>query len=435
MKKPTTDPAGVVESRVVPDQRKRKRSQSQRRKERGLARLNLYYASAKFAERQCKAGARAEEERVTGCGVVRGRDGESWKDSVCPPCVADCRVVTCAATTAPDCFDERVPECQCIAEGLDDAGPPDILPSEYTQDFDEAAVTPSDFASCRVRDVVYHDNDKDPESEAASAVSPDSADVQDREAETVSPFEKAVAAEIGRVAEQLRDGPQIPRSIPQRVGCRNGQDLKKIRMSVLRSRIGDAIYIFEDKYGDMVPTVQEARPSVVPVAAGAAPRPSGKRATGVQNVRCVHRRNLSDCEICRAARRGQVLKFTLKKHAFEVMVTGEKRVEFRELEEYNGYGAFVRPKPQNRSKLFAAVRQRGLVTGHHYKRPNTYEFVTFYNAGCFDSNAPNFTCRFLSTVLLPRHKTVRYSNGLVLRFNHRVAVVRLGEIVHRSPGL
>ena len=76
----------------------------------------------------------------------------------------------------------------------------------------------------------------------------DSADVRDRKAETVSPFEKAVAAEIGRVAEQLRDGPQIPRRIPQRVGCRNGPDLKKIRMSVLRSRIGDAIYIFEDKY-------------------------------------------------------------------------------------------------------------------------------------------------------------------------------------------
>jgi len=329
MKKPTTAPAGVVEFRPVPDQEKKKRPQSQRRKARGLARQNCYYASAKFAERQfarqncyyasakfaerqCEAAARVEEESVTGCGVVRGGDGESWKDSVCPPCVADCRVVTCAATTAPDCFDERVPECQCIAEGLDDAGPPDILPSEYTQDFDEAAVTPSDFASWRVRDVVYHDNDKDPESEAASAVSPDSADVQDREAETVSPFEKAVAAEIGRVAEQLRDGPQIPRIIPQRVGCGNGPDLEKIRMSVLRSVIGDAIYIFEDEYGDMVPAVQEARPSVVPVAAGAAPRPSGKRAT-CQDVRCVHRRSLSDCEICRAARRGRVLKFTLKR--------------------------------------------------------------------------------------------------------------------------
>ena len=102
MKKPTTAPAGVVEFRPVPDQEKKKRPQSQRRKARGLARQNCYYASskfaerqfarqncyyasAKFAERQCEAAARVEEESVTGCGVVRGRDGESWKDSVCPP--------------------------------------------------------------------------------------------------------------------------------------------------------------------------------------------------------------------------------------------------------------------------------------------------------------------------------------------------------------
>ena len=208
------------------------------------------------------------------------------------------------------------------------------------------------------------------------------------------------------------------------VGCRRGPDPEKIRMYVLRRRIRDAVYIVEDEHGDLVPAVREARPRVVPLA-------SGTRATGAEDGgRCVHGRSLPGCEICRAARRGRVLKFSLQKPAFEVMVTGEKRVEFRELEEYDEYGAFVRAKPQNRSKLFAAVRERGRVVGHDYKRPHTYEFVTFYNAGCFDPEAPNFTCRFVSSVVLPRHETVGYSNGLVLRFCRRVAVVRLGEIVH-----
>jgi len=60
------------------------------------------------------------------------------------------------------------------------------------------------------------------------------------------------------------------------------------------------------------------------------------------------------------------------------------------------------------------VRERGRVVGHDYTRPHTYEFVTIYNAGCFDPDAPNFTCRFVSSVVLPRHETVGYSNGLVL---------------------
>jgi hypothetical protein len=42
-------------------------------------------------------------------------------------------------------------------------------------------------------------------------------------------------------------------------------------------------------------------------------------------------------------------------------------VEFRQIEEYNEYRAFVRAKPQNRSKLFADVRERGRVVGHNYK--------------------------------------------------------------------
>jgi hypothetical protein len=204
-------------------------------------------------------------------------------------------------------------------------------------------------------------------------------------------------------------------------------------MYVLRSRIRDAVYIVEDEHGDLVPAVREARPRVVPLAGGAAapPRPSGTRATGAEDGgRCVHGRSLPGCEICRAARRGRVLRFTLQKPAFEVMVTGEKRVEFRELEEYDEYGAFVRAKPQNRSKLFAAVRERGRFVGHDYKRHHTYEFETIYNAGYFDPDAPNFTCRFVSSVVLPRHETVGYSNGLVLRFRRRVAVVRLGEVVH-----
>ena len=231
------------------------------------------------------------------------------------------------------------------------------------------------------------------------------------------------------------------------VGCRSRPDAAGIRMCVLGSWIGNALYIVEDKLGDLVAAVQAPRPAyTAPLAGGAASGlarrpPSGERATAgdCHGSRCArHGRMRTDgCEICRADAGGRVLKLTLTGPAFEVMVTGEKCLEFRPLEEYGDRGEFAKAKPHNRGKLFQAVRERGRVVRHDYTRPRSYEFVTFYHAGSFDSARPNFTCTFVGTHLWPpgRFQRVQYSNGLALEFAHRVAVVQLGAIVHKSPGL
>ena len=139
--------------------------------------------------------------------------------------------------------------------------------------------------------------------------------------------------------------------------------------------------------------------------------------------------------MCQAADRGRVLKLTLGKKAFEVMVTGEKNEEFRLLEIVDAQGNAA-PKNGNRSRLFTGVREprRGGLLHYDLQSPRVYDYVTFYNAAYFDPRVPNFTCKFISTSLVPHGKTKRYSNGLVVRATSQMAVVKLGPGVHTSPG-
>lgn len=100
----------------------------------------------------------------------------------------------------------------------------------------------------------------------------------------------------------------------------------------------------------------------------------------------------------------KTLILTLHKKAFEVMITGEKSLEFR--------------------KNSSWIRSR------LYKRK--YDFVEFRNG--YSVQAPSFTAKFLtavqSTVLTPT--SFEYSNGLKVRFEKDDWMIILGEIINKS---
>ena len=247
----------------------------------------------------------------------------------------------------------------------------------------------------------------------------------------VSPFEKKVTEQLARETAAFASRPASARKIPvyewAAAGSRRGPDRKSVRMYLLRTVLAGANRLIEDSHGDII-----GLPDAAPSSSRAADAPTSSRTAACS---CPHGSKAAECPVCQAADRGRVLKLTLCKKAFEVMVTGEKNEEFRLLEIVDAQGNAA-PKNGNRSRLFTGVREprRGGLLHYDLQSPRVYDYVTFYNAAYFDPRVPNFTCKFISTSLVPHGKTKRYSNGLVVRATSQMAVVKLGPVVHTSPG-
>lgn len=102
----------------------------------------------------------------------------------------------------------------------------------------------------------------------------------------------------------------------------------------------------------------------------------------------------------------KTLKLTLHKKAFEVMVTGEKKKEFREFSDWIT------------SRLYSFDKEGR-------KTAKSYDFVEFTNG--YGRNMPRFTAKFLG---FERRQWVheKYSNGLVVDAE-MLWVIFLGDII------
>ena len=357
-----------------------------------------------------------------------GENGPGSRVTVTGPTAladADCRIVSCDAATTP--------ECHCTVDCFaDDTGhdpwfgwyPGYPMDDEAQPGTLRLALAPRPAsershlgAASRVSDVVTLSDSSEDEDPAPVC--------------GASPFEKKVTEQLARETAAFANRPAFARKIPvyawAAAGSRRVPDRKSVRMYLLRTVLAGANRLTEDDHGDII-GLSDAAPSSS--RAADAPTPSRTAACS-----CPHGSQAAECPVCQAADRGRVLKLTLGKKAFEVMVTGEKNEEFRLLEIVDAQGNAA-PKNGNRSRLFTGVREprRGGLLHYDLQSPRVYDYVTFYNAAYFDPRVPNFTCKFISTSLVPHGKTKRYSNGLVVRATSQMAVVKLGPVVHTSPG-
>lgn len=107
-----------------------------------------------------------------------------------------------------------------------------------------------------------------------------------------------------------------------------------------------------------------------------------------------------------------ILKLTLNKAAFDVMVTGEKKEEYRVKSKW----IMSRLWKQDKTKL---------PLKFYYRKH--YDFVEFTNG--YGKARPKFTAHFIDFLenLVPFEKT--YSNGLKVKVNPTDQIIRIGEIV------
>lgn len=99
----------------------------------------------------------------------------------------------------------------------------------------------------------------------------------------------------------------------------------------------------------------------------------------------------------------QTLKLTLSKKPFEVMITGEKTEEFREVKKW--------------------------TTSRLYNKDGSkkeYKYVKFTNG--YGKDRPYFICIFNGTYI-GNHINRTYSNNLNLSFENEIYVIELGEII------
>lgn len=108
----------------------------------------------------------------------------------------------------------------------------------------------------------------------------------------------------------------------------------------------------------------------------------------------------------------KTLKLTLKRQAFEVMVTGEKTEEYRKRSQW----ILSRLWQQDKSKL--PIR---------WYYPKTYDYVEFTNG--YGNDKPKFTAEFIDFLenLTPFTKT--YSNGLKVAVDTHDQIIRFGKII------
>ena len=102
----------------------------------------------------------------------------------------------------------------------------------------------------------------------------------------------------------------------------------------------------------------------------------------------------------------QTLKLTLSKKPFEIMITGEKTEEFREVKKW--------------------------VTSRLYNKDGSkkeYKYVKFTNG--YGGDRPYFVCIFNRTYI-GNHISRNYSNNLKLSFENEIYVIELGDIIKKG---
>ncbi|HET8738051.1 MAG TPA: hypothetical protein VFM69_15780 [Pricia sp.] len=110
----------------------------------------------------------------------------------------------------------------------------------------------------------------------------------------------------------------------------------------------------------------------------------------------------------------KILKLTLHKKAFEVMVTGEKTWEFRSKTDW----IMSRLWNVDKKKLYPAK----LYTRKHY------DFVEFTNG--YGKDRPYFKCEFLDFMENIDPFVREYSNGLKVKVEKGDQIIVLGKIVN-----
>ena len=95
----------------------------------------------------------------------------------------------------------------------------------------------------------------------------------------------------------------------------------------------------------------------------------------------------------------RVLKLTLSKKPFEVMVTGEKDREYR------------RPSKWILSRLFN----------------KEYDVVEFTNG--YGKDKPRFTCEYRGYLISASERSITFSNGLALDVKSGDVVILLGKVI------
>lgn len=106
------------------------------------------------------------------------------------------------------------------------------------------------------------------------------------------------------------------------------------------------------------------------------------------------------------------LKLTLNRQAFEVMVTGEKKWEFRKKSQWI------------LSRLWKIVKKEGDATYYEHKE---YEYVEFTNG--YGKDKPFFKAKYLGKMENCEPFEVSYSNGLKVQVERTDQIIKLGEIV------
>jgi len=100
----------------------------------------------------------------------------------------------------------------------------------------------------------------------------------------------------------------------------------------------------------------------------------------------------------------KVLTLTLNKLAFDVMVTGEKGMEFR------------KPSKWIKSRLY-----------NKDGSPKQYDVVKFING--YGKDKPTFICEFKGVEnRFSMNETFKYSNGLTVTVEHIDIIINLGKI-------
>ncbi|MCL2328427.1 MAG: hypothetical protein FWC39_07930 [Bacteroidetes bacterium] len=103
----------------------------------------------------------------------------------------------------------------------------------------------------------------------------------------------------------------------------------------------------------------------------------------------------------------KTLHLTLSKKPFEVMITGEKKVEFRKTSEW--------------------IKNRLLDKNGNQK---AYDVIKFTNG--YGNDKPYFVAEYNSFIINIRTKTIEYSNGLNITAEYGDIEIYLGDIIEKG---
>lgn len=107
----------------------------------------------------------------------------------------------------------------------------------------------------------------------------------------------------------------------------------------------------------------------------------------------------------------RVLRLTLKKKPFEVMVTGEKKEEFR------------KPSIWIHRRLYREMKCGKFL----YLEPREYDLVIFTNG--YGNDKPYFIAEMINHGGYSFEETVTYSNGLTVHITRGTHIIKLGNIL------